>query len=187
MADPVFCGAEDADEVAWHYDITISIHPVGRKKGCVVVDKATIDAKRKEAGATIGDEKKFMRQFMVFDMCGNVWEWCIDDFDADAYKKYIDGKGRICNVEGKNKDDRSNPVYNEPHYAGIFYSYEGDSKGYGYVHSARGGSWKCKAKECRVTRVNRYLTSYESDDLGFRLVFADNSFIEKVKKQNIKK
>ena len=187
MADPVFCGAEDADEVAWHYDITKSIHPVGRKKGCVVVDKATIDAKRKEAGATIGDEKKFMRQFMVFDMCGNVWEWCIDDFDADAYKKYIDGKGRICNVEEKNKDDRSNPVYNEPHYAGIFYSYEGDSKGYGYVHSARGGSWKCKAKECRVTRVNRYLTSYESDDLGFRLVFADNSFIEKVKKQNIKK
>lgn len=191
-ADPVFCGVEDAKDaeganlVAWHYGITKSIHPVGRKKGCVVVDKATIDAKRKETGATIEDEEKFMRQFMVFDMCGNVWEWCIDDFDADAYKKYIDGKGRICNVEEKNKDDRSNPVYNEPHYAGIFYSYEGDSKGYGYVHSARGGSWKCKAKECRVTRVNRYLSSYKSDDLGFRLVFADSSFIEEVKKQNKK-
>lgn len=189
-SDPVFCGvedAEDADKVAWHYGITKSIHPVGRKKGCVVVDKSTIDAKRKETGATIEDEEKFMRQFMVFDMCGNVWEWCIDDFDADAYKKYIDSEGRICNVEGKNKDDRSNPVYNKPHYAGIFYSYKGDSKGYGYVHSARGGSWKCKAKECRVTRVNRYLSSYKSDDLGFRLVFADNSFIEEVKKQNKKK
>ncbi len=80
----------------------------------------------------------------LYDMSGNVSEWCEDWFDSDFYKK--------CKEQGIMPD----PLNAE--------------KGQGRVY--RGGSWFFGAGDCRVSDRRHWIPTRRYGNIGFRLVLA---------------
>jgi formylglycine-generating enzyme required for sulfatase activity len=79
--------------------------------------------------------------FGLFDMHGNVWEWCADQWHSNYKGAPIDGSVWI---ENKNND-------NQPHLR-------------------RGGSWNDYPGNCRSTYRNYNYPSYVNNSFGFRVV-----------------
>ncbi len=117
----MFCKSNDPDYVSWHNGITKNTHPVKQKSPVRIGGKS------------------------VYDMCGNVWEWCSDWYDANYYSEC-----KELHLEGI-----ENPTGGDPSKC--------------CTHVMRGGSWKFPSSECRVTRRTYWLEDYKSPDLGFRL------------------
>ena len=80
----------------------------------------------------------------LYDMHGNVDEWCRDAYDSDAYKKRVDG---IADPEIRAEDLGSeNPD-----------------------RVIRGGSWAGSARYCRSAYRCRWTPDYRSWNQGFRV------------------
>jgi formylglycine-generating enzyme required for sulfatase activity len=62
----------------------------------------------------------------LYDMHGNVWEWCADDWDEDAYKKRVDGAVIAPRSERQSSGEQDQP------------------------RVLRGGSWNFAARFCRA-------------------------------------
>jgi formylglycine-generating enzyme required for sulfatase activity len=86
----------------------------------------------------------------LFDMNGNVNEWCADTYMSWSYKKH----------------KRNNP---------LFRLEKGEVMTYNRLY--RGGSWnskpklaRCAARSYEIGIVHQYNQGHRSNDLGFRLV-----------------
>lgn len=109
----VYAGSNNIDLVAWYRNNSAkNTHPVG---------------------------KLAPNELGLYDMTGNVWQWCSDWFDGEYY---IHSPER-------------NPL-----------GPDGTSDNYRVV---RGGSWWYEAPHCRIVNRDRYPTDAKDDDVGFRL------------------
>lgn len=113
--------------------------------------------------ATTSVKDKLPNELGVYDMSGNIWEWCEDFYQIDFYNDCIKGEGDIA-AQGKGGEYATNgyitdPVCNDNSYA---------------AHTFRGGSFRFDAKSCRSTSVNFWIDTDTDDDLGFRLALSEN-------------
>ena len=114
-----YCYGDDPellDQYAWYnHNSNRETHPVGGKRP---------------------------NQFGLYDVHGNVWEWCGDWFDSDYYAE--------CRAEGTVVDPTG--------------------PGRGSIRVFRGGGWRLDAVYCRSARRIWSVPGHRHDDLGFRLV-----------------
>ena len=102
-----YSGSNDVDSVAWHEGNSRSTHPVKQKNP---------------------------NELGLYDMCGNVREWCLDFFDQFYFRKFLSVTTNPCNDNPSSSRVRRNGAYcdapkfcriaerngNEPNFSGNF-------------------------------------------------------------------
>ena len=88
---------------------------------------------------------KYPNQLGIYDMSGNVWEWCEDWYEGSAYYEACKKKGTVTNPKGPKQ---------------------------GTNRVVRGGNWLYAVPFCRVAYRYLHGPEYRGNYLGFRLVLA---------------
>lgn len=94
--------------------------------------------------------------FGIYDMHGNVWEWCEDLWHNNYQAAPTDGSAWI--IDEDNLIDRD--------FLSLFTNSDDNSCDQRVV---RGGSWCSESKFCRVDYRNYFMSSEYNNALGFRI------------------
>ncbi len=122
-----YAGSNNLGEVGWYSDNSGSVtHPVGQKKA---------------------------NELGIYDMSGNVWEWCLDEW----HDSYAD--------KPENLKKQGNQAWGDLNVD------ENDNRS----RLLRGGSWNYSGRNCRAASRNGFNARAQYNGIGFRLLLASSS------------